>query len=87
MPSFKMEEVAQRLGVKKYWLQARLSADRRSPEPWLQYHFYRGITPVWTHDQLESLKTAISGELTNKRQPARNLRRGELPAVTECQSA
>jgi len=71
MPVYKMDEVAHRLGVKHYWLQARLSADRRSHRPKLQFHYYIGITPMWTHDQLESLQRAIADELGTKRRPAR----------------
>lgn len=71
MPVYKMDEVARRLGVKPYWLQARLGADRRRPEPQLQFHYYRGVTPLWTHDQLDALQRAIADELEAKRRPIR----------------
>lgn len=71
MPVYKMDEVARRLGVKHYWLQARLGADRRRPEPKLQFHYYRGVTPQWTHDQLASLQRAIAAELETKRRSVR----------------
>jgi hypothetical protein len=72
MPYFKLGEVAQRLGVKAYWLQARLVADRRSRQPRLQFHHYVGVTRVWTLDALESLRTAMAGELDEKHRRAGN---------------
>ena len=76
MPYFKMGEVAQRLGVKKYWLQGRLNADRQSSEPRLQFHHYLGITPIWTHDTFEALKAAMADELAERRR--RYARNGHL---------
>jgi hypothetical protein len=72
-----MGEVAQRLGVKKYWLQARLNADRQSSAPRLQFHHYVGITPLWTHDTLETLKIAMAAELAVRRQ--RRMRKSGVP--------
>lgn len=75
MPAFKIDEVAHRLGIKMYWLQARLNADRRSSEPQLQFHHYIGRTPLWAADQLDALKSALADEIAGKRRPARELRR------------
>jgi hypothetical protein len=81
MPYFKLSEVAQRLGVKEYWLQGRLVADRRSRHPRLQFHHYVGVTRVWTLDALESLREAMADELDEKHRRAGNGRPRQGPRV------
>src|SRR5262249_15595758 len=68
MPCFKFSEVAQRLDAHESWLQSRISQDRRSNSPQLQFPHCIGTSPVWTMDAFESLKRPIAGEADERRQ-------------------
>ena len=67
MPYFKLSEVAQRLDADESRLQSRLTEDRRSPMPRLQFHHDIGTSPVWTLDAFEALKQAIADEVALRR--------------------